>query len=450
MFEPSAPITTLLTRAALQQSGTVAPQAVMDRVSEFPSPAQAQLTGLALDPAGREFADEFLDSWWADADRRQNLLATASLDREVIIGAGVHAAVYAAVRVQNGFPKPLVLERSTRVGGTFAMTARPAFYLNSRNRPGVGGVAGDQGANLNYLPGAPVQAADLSMLQYQPNTDLGLAVRLALAQYADVVTEAEVAGVQRDGDGVQIEIAGADPVAAGRVIDARGLGDPRDQQWADGVTILTFDQFMRRMAAGVWPLRRVRRAAVIGGGDSGKCAVESCLGLAPQPAMAAASLDHVEQIDWYAPILPDRCKQWRREIRSRYQSIGRYLRPDRRGMRRLTVLPRADRPVGLPGQGLIGGRSYDLVVVCTGNTEQRISGIGAEDFNPYTISAGPVVATVHDSLPVWRVGPHARLRLSSREYADGLGDNPGNAVAVFRTAPNTAALAATLADPASF
>lgn len=449
MFEPSAPIKTLLSRAALQQSGTVALQAVMDRVTEFPSPAQAQLTGLALDPAGRQFAEEFLDRWWADADRRQNLLETATLDREVIIGAGVHAAVYAAVRVQNGFPKPLVLERSTRVGGTFAMTARPAFYLNSRNRPGVGGVAGDQGANLNYLPGAPIQAADVSMLEYQPNTDLGLAVRLTLAQYADVVTEAEVAGVQQDGTGVQIAIAGADPVEAGRVIDARGLGDPRDQQWADGVTILTFGQFMRRMA-GVWPLRGVRRVAVIGGGDSGKCAVESCLGLAPQPAMAAVSLDHVEQVDWYAPGLPNRCKQWHREVRSRYQSIGRYLRPDRRGMRRLAVLPRGYRPVGLPGLGLVEGRGYDLVVLCTGHAEQRISGIGAEDFTPYTIAAGPVVATVHNSLPVWRVGPHARLPFSSREYRDGLADNPGNAVAVFRTAPNTAALAATLAAPSSF
>ncbi|GGL12660.1 hypothetical protein [Mangrovihabitans endophyticus] len=444
MFEPSTPLSTLLARAAGQQPAAL--QAALDRVSEFPSPAQAQLTGLLLDPAGRQFTEEFLDSWWADAGRRQRLLQTASPDREVIIGSGVHAAVYAAVRVQRGFAKPLVLERGTRVGGTFALTGRPAFYLNSRNRRGVSGIAGDQGADLNYLPGAPVQAADLSMREYQPNTDLGLAVRLALAQYADVVTEAEVAGVDEDGLGVQLDIAGADPVFAGRVIDARGLGDPRDQQWADGVTICTFEQFMRRMA-GVWPLRGVRRVAVIGGGDCGKCAVESCLGLAPPPV---AGLDRVEQVDWYAPGLPDRCKPWRREVRGRYQSIGRYLRPDRRGTRRLMVLPRASRPVGLPGQGLVDGRGYDLVVVCTGYAERRLPGLGFEDFTPYAIPGGPVVAAAHDELPVWRVGPHARLGFCGREYRDGLADNPGNAVAVFRTVPNTAALAATLTAPPSF
>jgi hypothetical protein len=79
-------------------------------------------------------------------------LSDSGSDREVIIGAGFHAAVYAATRVLSGFPKPLVVERGHRAGGTFAMTDRPTFYLNSRNRPGGGGLAGDQGTSLNYLP----------------------------------------------------------------------------------------------------------------------------------------------------------------------------------------------------------------------------------------------------------------------------------------------------------
>ena len=62
------------------------------------------------------------------------------------------------------------------------MTARPTFYLNSRNRPGNGGLAGDQGASLNYLPGAPIQAANVSMTEFQTNTDMAFVIRLALAQ----------------------------------------------------------------------------------------------------------------------------------------------------------------------------------------------------------------------------------------------------------------------------
>jgi hypothetical protein len=99
--------------------------------------------------------------------------------------------VYAAVRVLCGYPKPLVLERDERAGGTFAMTARPTFYLNSRNRGGGAGLAGDQKSSLNYLPGAPIQAANVSMMEYQTNTDMAFVIRLALAQFADVVTNAK-------------------------------------------------------------------------------------------------------------------------------------------------------------------------------------------------------------------------------------------------------------------
>src|SRR5262249_54898643 len=149
------------------------------------------------------------------------------------------------------------------------------------------------------------------------------------------------------------------PVAAGRVIDARGLGEPSGAAVANTSTILTFPQFMQRMA-GMWPLRGVRRVAVIGGGDSARCAVESLLGIAPQPFLAAAARDSVQRVDWFSDDLPTSCEGWQQRIRGRYQALGRYLRPDRLGAQRLTVLPRRARPVALPGAALIDGRSYDL------------------------------------------------------------------------------------------
>src|SRR6266545_1257529 len=127
---------------------------------------------------------------------------------------------------------------------------------------------------------------------------MAFVIRLTLAQFADVVPNAKVLSVARDGTGVEIYVADRDPLHAGRVIDARGLGDPVDQDVANGTTILTFPQFMRRMG-GIWPLRGLRRVAVIGGGDAAKCAVESLLGIAPQPFMAAAALDNVDRIGLY-------------------------------------------------------------------------------------------------------------------------------------------------------
>jgi len=448
MYEPSAQIESLLSTVAVRPSAAQGMQAMMQRESEFPNPLAAKLTGIALDPYGREFADQVLDAYWADQTRRQNTLRSADIGREVIIGSGVHAATYAAIRVLSGFGKPLVLERNERVGGTFAMTTRPTFYLNSRNRAGNPGLAGDAGASLNYLPGAPIQAANVSMLEYQTNTDLAFVIRLALAQFADVVTGANVVsvvrdGTGRDGTGVEIEIEGRDPISAGRIIDARGLGDPSNEDIANGSTILTFPQLMARMA-GMWPLRGVRRVAVVGGGDSGRCAVESFLGIAPQPFMAAAVLDRVERIDWYAETLPTSCQAWQESVRGRYQAIGRYLRPDRFGVQRLNVLNRQARPVALPGAGLIDGRTYDLVVLCTGNRETDIDGLAFGSFDEYLTPDGSVVARQHYNLPAFRVGPHARLLFTGRERADGIADIAANAVSIFRTASKTAALAATL------
>ncbi|MEH1166422.1 hypothetical protein V6V47_13640 [Micromonospora sp. CPCC 205539] len=443
MFEPSAQITSLLTAIAVNESAAAGMRAMMQREQEFPSPTQARLTGIALDPSGRAYADEVLDTAWSDERRQQELLSAERPTREVIIGSGFHAATYAAVRVLSGHPKPLVLERTERVGGSFAMTTRPVFYLNSRNRAGGAGLSGDQGTSLNYLPGAPIQAANVSMAEYQTNTDMAFVIRLALAQFADVVPTATVRSVTPVYPGVELEIEGKAPLIAGRVIDARGLGDPTDQDLANGATILTYPQFMHRMA-GMWPLRGARRVAVIGGGDSAKCAVESCLGIAPQPSMAAVALDQVDRVDWYTNDLPTTCDQWRQDIRGRYQAIGRYLRPDRFGVRRLTVLPRRAQPVALPGAGLIDGRTYDLVVVCTGNQETDIDRLDLGDFYEYTTADGIVVAREHYELPAFRVGPHARLPFTARERADGIADIAANAVSMFRTAPKTAALAATL------
>jgi hypothetical protein len=443
MFEPSVQIESLLAAVAARKSASAGMRMMTQRQSEFSNPLTAALTGIALDPKGRAVADKFLDGYWSDEQRRQTLLDTVDSGREVIIGSGFHAAVYAAVRVLSGFAKPLVLERHDRVGGTFAMTARPTFNLNSRNRAGNAGLAGDLGAALNFLPGAPIQAANVGMAEFQDNADMGLVIRLTLAQYADVVTHATVERVTRDDTGVEIGIADDGPLFAGRIIDARGLGDPNDQDVTNGTTILTFPQFMQRMA-GRWPLRGLRRVAVVGGGDSGKCSVEALLGIGPAPYMAAAALDSVERVDWYANGLPTGCDGWQQEIRGRYQAIGRYLRPDRQGVQRLSVLNRRARPVALPGSALINGRAYDLVVVCTGNTETPIIGLNFDDFSEYAAPDGNVVARRNFYMPVWQVGPHARLPFTSREQADGIADIAANAVSMFRTATKTAALAATL------
>ena len=108
------------------------------------------------------------------------------------------------------------------------------------------------------------------------------------------------------------------------------------------------------------------------------------------------------------------------------------------------MIGRRARPVALPGAGLIDGRTYDLVVVCTGNQESDIDELDFASFYEYEAPDDDVVARQHYNLPVFRVGPHARLPFTGREREDGIADIPENRVSMFRTATKTAALAATL------
>jgi hypothetical protein len=234
IVDPSAPselLTSVLFAVSAQTATATGMTMMMRRQDDFPSPLAAQLTGIALDPPARDYADDLLDTYWSNEGHRQYALGSAHPGREVIIGSGFHAAVYAAVRVLSGHPRPLVLERAQRAGGTFAITKRPTWNLNSRNRAGVGGLPRDRMASLNYLPGAPIQASNVSMADYQSNADMAFVIRLTLAQFADVVTAAPVQSVTPADVGLQIEVADrADPIRAGRVIDARGIGDPIRQR----------------------------------------------------------------------------------------------------------------------------------------------------------------------------------------------------------------------------
>jgi hypothetical protein len=287
--------------------------AVEDRASDFASPLEMQLTAIGVNPLARAFAEKIMDDHWSSRrnETLDYLVRNPGEIREVIIGSGYHAAVYAATRVKAGFPKPFVIEASDRVGGTFAMTQNPTFFLNSRNRPGSIGIAGDRKGSLNNIPGATLQPANLSMSTYQTNADMAFAIRLALAEFAEVVPSTAVVSVDysSDVDYYLINTA-AGTFVANRIIDARGIGAPNYDS-VPASNILNFPDFMVRMA-GRWPLRGVRRAAVVGGGDSANCVVESLLGVGPQgSATTVAALDMVERIDWDAENLPTTCEGWR-------------------------------------------------------------------------------------------------------------------------------------------
>jgi len=429
-------------------------RACKKRRGQFSSRQHMELAGAAMDPDARRCLESSLDTAWDNSGTEYLPLYAA----EVVIGAGLHAAVYCAARVAAGHPKPLVLEAGKRPGGAFAVSTAPAFWLNSRNRPGLGGEPGN-GESLNYLPGAPLQVADFCSGEFPGNADMALAVRLALALHADVRTGVKVTKVARwmrlaapgyvsfytasatpgpslrDSD-VAVTVSGGQQIRAGRVIDTRGLGDAKAAGKPDGRRILTFAQFMAKMD-GEFPLKGMERVAVIGKGDSAKCAVEALTGLSPQAGMGAATLDWPQRIDWFAPGLPGDCEAWRTQQRGRYQGIGAQL--GTRG--RVQVTSQQGVAAKIPGGVMVNGRPYTHAVIAAGY-ERKDLGLGRSSYVTTGEAGEGTKLAVRNALCEYiMAGPVAQLPFTERETAAGLALAPENQVAIWRLAPRTAALA---------
>lgn len=417
------------------------------RESEFGGPLEMRLAALALDPISRNSLNERLDDLWTRRDRARK--AEAAVDAvyvdEIVIGSGFHAAIYSAVRRLGGNEQPVILESTGQVGGAVAVANRPVFFMNSRNRPGNLGLPSDNQA-LNYIPGAPLQPAMLGQSEYQTNADVALAIRLTLAQYAEVITNATVNEVIFDPGTEYVYLVlteQGDTFRAKRVIDARGLGTPNANDAADGQAILTFPQFMQRMAR-PFPVRGITRAAVIGNGDSARCAIESLLGIAPEPFMSSTGLDYVRRIDWYAEGVSNNCADFLASERPRYQRIAKYLRANGYEETRLRVLPERGRAERILDTVAVNERTYDIAIMATGNRLREIPGIRdyALEYTGSPEARGPLILGRKESgRPLYQVGPAADIPFSDTELANGLDRIPANRVAMFRLANRTASLA---------
>jgi hypothetical protein len=396
---------------------------------------RASLAGAGMVERSREHVDEMLDAKWAKT-------AIPRVADELVIGAGLHAAIYCAVRQAQGHPRPLVLEARDRAGGAMAYGRRVGFYLNSRNRPGTLSSPGRNGA-LNVLPGAPIQPADLSADEFQRSVDLAYVIRMTLAMSARVRTGAGVAEVAPDfsgdvyGSNYTVELAGGRVIGARRVVCAVGLGEPLVK---GALNLITFPDLIERMD-GTFPLRGLRRVAVVGAGDSGKTAIEALSGQGPCPGWSPASVDYVERIDWYG--LPDDQRsrnQWVACARSRYRGIGGLLPRVQGGDSRVTPLGSAASLSTGYDMAFVDDRPYDLVVDCRGYTREAAP--YAQVQTTFRAEGGRTVGA-SDQRELYVVGPASGVPFSPQESI-ALAGNPESSTALFRYAERTAALAAAL------
>lgn len=404
------------------------------------SPEVAVMAGMSLDPMTRPAFDAALQTL-------ANVDGPVPLDvDEVVIGGGVHAAVYAAVRVARGYARPLVLDSSRRFGGAFAQAGGPTFFLNSRNRPGTIGAPGRAQA-LNVLPGAPMQPADIGQGEYQVDADLGMVARCALALNA-TIRQALVERVERAGNGVAVfNDRTPGPIMARRVIVATGLTVERTPVPGvnpDGSTIIGARDWFKRMAGDAFPLADLGRVAVIGSGDTARTVIESLVGIGPAAGSSVASLDYVDRVDWFGGGTSTTRADYCAATRPRYARIGALL-PRRAGEfegARVRPFARADQVARGYRQATVNGATYDTVITACGYEDDVPNLLPNADYG-YAVrdDAGNPLAYGTPERDVVIVGPAAGIPL--------LGSEPGasieaNRVAMYRLNPRTAALAALL------
>ncbi len=408
-------------------------------------PTRALMAGLAMDRVGRDLFEDALDSY-----ARAYAGLPNSCD-EVIIGGGAHAAIWAATRRALGGPKPLVLDRNERFGGTFALSKQSTFFLNSRNRPGPLGAAGSRDA-LNVIPGAPMQPSDMSGSEYQANADLGLVVRCTLALNA-VVRKAKVEAVVRNGDRLVV-LSDRGAVQAERVVIATGPGRTLGFLSAsfDGERLLSFRQFIRRFDRSMFPLRGLGRVAVVGAGDSGRTVVEALTGYGPYMGGSVASLDYVPQIDWFGVDENMTKERWLECNRTRYKPLAALFPNKNQTVQNARVVPRerVDRVFVTPNDVQINGRAFDTVICCIGFSKDPLDRITVDASLDYLRSGiatdrpdkGVRLGKSNDERSVVVIGPAADLPFENA--SDPPPQIEQNRVALFRLAPRTAALASLL------
>lgn len=377
---------------------------------------------------------------------------------ELIIGGGLHAATYAAAtKTLTGNLTPVI--EAFRLGGIFAASFKPAFYLNNRNRPGEIGLPGSPRA-LAAIPTAAFQPADINGVEYQTNVELAFAIRVALLMYSQPYIGTVKSIVPAASYRYEAVTEDDSYCLANRIILATGLDASVGTLATDNETTYTFTEFLRHIDRTDYPLEGWKNVAVIGAQDSGASVVKYLLGQGPS-SPGPASLDTVEKITWFGIDCLNR-ETYEAQARSCYHSIGRYLprAEDPEYYYRVEPVDAKATDVLLPssrsarvvyGDNLLSGK-FDHVVICTGY-ESQINGIvnQALDGEPNLplreeivyAEDGTAVATRFKGTEIYKVGPCANLPVTGREEREApiLEKLATNSAAIWRYADRTAVLA---------
>lgn len=309
------------------------------------------LADLAINESVRERSDLLKDLIQEGMDEEGNYVP------EVVIGSGVHSAIYAVNRQMVRPDNPsLTLERASVIGGQFAQMGGALFGLNSRTRPELRGEA--------YVPGSPnslntlttyatTQPGDTGGEKYQKQSVLGDHARMNLFLSGEPVVNAQVRRVRRNETSnaraplYVVEFLDTATnrileVTTDRVVFSTGVGEEESRldetdidtkeilaaekkKFDEGkdAAVLSFAQATQLLAnpENPFPLKGFKNIILSGEGDGGKVIAGVLLGYEGQLAMTTTQLDSIERIVWIGQSFPTK-EDFIENCRARYHQIG--------------------------------------------------------------------------------------------------------------------------------
>ncbi len=431
-------------RSSKEMNGGI--KAMKSRASLFHSTLEMELTGAAMVPEARAMLRDRVAGYWERNSPKIRDSLRYSVIPEIVVGGGLHAAIYCAVRVLTGHPAPVVLEKY-RPGGVFAVSRSSSWFLNQRNWPGSPGQPDEPySGSLAHLPGAPVQLSHITGSEYPTNADLSFVIEMTLAQYAQVIQGEYVQEADLDYTGTLATIiTDSGSFQARRVLDARGIGVPIKPPISSAHD-MDFMEFMARMDL-PFPFQGMSRMAVMGDGDGAVCVLESLLGIGPSTGMSMPELDFLEHMDIYAPRKPSNRYDWKRDVRNRYSRVGSYLYRERsdNDLERVRLYNQRGKMLPTLNGVVVNGRNYDHSVHAIGwrSHDNIFSGYeGSPRLFPDEDTA--VARRYGTGDRFFTIGPRAGLPWTGGEVSRGVAELAEQLVSIWRLAPKTAALAATL------
>lgn len=363
-------------------------------------------------------------------------------NRTVIVGGGVHGAIYAATYFKATGVKPVILEAGTQCGGIFGRVI--PFQMNSTHAASIDSVTGGptripsrvDGDDLNYLPNSPFQVT--CSREYPSTTDMAYAVRQTAEYAADVYTGARA---YVSGNGVDIY--------EGTDLNGRYLGYARRTIWATGLAMTDPATPIRTDATGrctaivtaeaflgdinPYAARISGRIAVIGGGDTACTVIEYLLGQGETAIYGTRPTD----IDWYGGYaLPTTKKRWALDFHARYIGIARHMPQNgREGILHPKAVQVTPEPLGDYAQ--VQGRNYRLVIDATGF--KPLSCPVSANTLLYDVTGNQVIARSNSSETFVKIGPAAKISGGNPYFPNKF---PAANQAIYVLAPRTAIIAA--------